>query len=57
MGGPSRLFSHALGFGILEALIAALIFAYVQRTDAFILYGEIARSEKNKSKCKSIATA
>ena len=31
---------HVLGFGILEALITALIFAYIQRTDSSLLYGE-----------------
>jgi cobalt/nickel transport system permease protein len=39
---------HALGFSILEALITAFIFAYIQRTDTSILYGEESRSLKKK---------
>jgi cobalt/nickel transport system permease protein len=37
-----------IGFGILEAVITALIFAYIQRTDASILYGEKPQSPDNK---------
>jgi cobalt/nickel transport system permease protein len=40
---------HALGFSILEALITALIFAYIQRTDTSVLYSERSRSLKKES--------
>lgn len=46
---PAMLLEHILGFAILEALITALIFAYIQRTDTSLLYGEKSRSQKNKS--------
>lgn len=46
---PAMLLEHILGFAILEALITALIFAYIQRTDASLLYGEKSRSQKKKS--------
>jgi cobalt/nickel transport system permease protein len=45
---PAMVLEHALGFGILEALITALIFAYVQRTDTTLLYGEKAATQKKK---------
>ncbi|VVB63598.1 Cobalt transport protein CbiM [uncultured archaeon] len=45
---PAMVLEHALGFSILEALITALIFAYIQRTDASILYGEKSGLQKNK---------
>lgn len=45
---PAMVLEHALGFGILEALITALIFAYIQKTDTSILYGEGSRSLKKK---------
>ena len=44
----AMVLEHALGFGILEALITALIFAYIQKTDISILYGEESRSLKKK---------
>jgi cobalt/nickel transport system permease protein len=37
-----------IGFGILEAVITALIFAYIQKADASILYGEKPQSPDNK---------
>ena len=43
---PAMVLEHALGFGILEELITALIFAYIQKTDTSILYGEESRSLK-----------
>jgi cobalt/nickel transport system permease protein len=52
---PAMVLEHALGFGILEALITALIFAYLQRTDTSLLYGE--KSETHKSKMKNAITA
>lgn len=47
---PAMVLEHALGFSILEALITALIFVYIQRTDTSILYGEISEAQKNKIK-------
>ncbi len=47
---PAMVTEHALGFSILEALITALIFAYIQRTDTSILYGETSEAQKNKMK-------
>ncbi len=47
---PAMVLEHALGFSILEALITALIFAYIQRTDSSILYGEESDVQKNKNK-------
>jgi cobalt/nickel transport system permease protein len=52
---PAMVLEHALGFSILEALITALIFAYIQRTDTSILYGE--RSELQKNRMKKAAPA
>ena len=40
----------ALGFGILEALITSLIFAYIQRTDTTLLYGEMSKARKSRVK-------
>lgn len=47
---PAMVGEHALGFSFLEALITALIFAYIQRTDTTILYGENSPSQKKKQK-------
>jgi cobalt/nickel transport system permease protein len=52
---PAMVLEHALGFGILEALVTALIFAYIQRTDTTILYGEESRSSMRKSKAAASA--
>ncbi len=52
---PAMVLEHALGFSILEALVTALIFAYIQRTDSSILYEE--KSETQKSKNKKAAPA
>ena len=35
---PAMLIEHAFGFSILEGLVTALIFAYIQKTDASLLY-------------------
>jgi cobalt/nickel transport system permease protein len=45
---PSMVLEHALVFGILEALITAIIFAYIQRTDTSVVYGEKSKEEMNK---------
>jgi cobalt/nickel transport system permease protein len=47
---PAMVLEHVLGFSILEALVTALIFAYIQRTDASILYGAPSEDKKNKNK-------
>ena len=47
---PAMVLEHALGFSILEALITALIFAYIQRTDASLFYGVKSEAQKNKTK-------
>ncbi|MDD4161996.1 MAG: energy-coupling factor ABC transporter permease, partial [Methanothrix sp.] len=45
---PAMLLEHVFGFSILEALITGLIFAYIQRTDASLLYGEKSAAQKMK---------
>jgi cobalt/nickel transport system permease protein len=45
---PAMVLEHVLGFSIIEALVTALIFAYIQKTDTSILYGEESISKKNK---------
>jgi cobalt/nickel transport system permease protein len=52
---PAMVLEHAFGFSILEGLITALIFAYIQRTDTSLLYGE--KSEAQKAKMKNVVTA
>lgn len=47
---PAMLLEHIFGFGILEAVITALIFAYIQRTDTTLLYGEGEKKSKKKSR-------
>lgn len=44
----AMLLEHIFGFGILEALITALIYAYIQRTDTSILYKEKSRLQKDE---------
>lgn len=46
---PAMLLEHALGFSILEALVTALIFAYVQKTDVSVLYGQDSASRKEEA--------
>lgn len=52
---PAMLIEHVFGFAILEALITALIFGYIQRTDTSLLYG--AELFRLKSKSKNAAPA
>jgi cobalt/nickel transport system permease protein len=47
---PAMLLEHVLGFGILEAVITALIFIYIQKTDTSLLYGSKTRLQDSKSK-------
>jgi cobalt/nickel transport system permease protein len=46
----AMVIEHVLGFGFLEALITALIFAYIRRTDTSLIYGEISEAQKNEMK-------
>ncbi|HPT18652.1 MAG TPA: cobalt transporter CbiM [Methanothrix sp.] len=52
---PAMVLEHALGFSILEALVTALIFAYIQKTDTSLLYGEA--DSKKKKRMKNVSTA
>ena len=52
---PAMFLEHALGFGILEALITALIFAYIQRTDTSLIYGEMSEARKSRIKDGALA--
>lgn len=47
---PAMVLEHVLGFSILEALVTALVFAYIQRTDPSILYENVAGLRKSKIK-------
>lgn len=46
---PAMALEHILGFSIIEALVTALIFAYIQRTDTSILYGEESQLQQKKT--------
>jgi cobalt/nickel transport system permease protein len=52
---PAMVLEHALGFGILEALVTALIFAYLQKADPALL--ETGTRGAQKRKTISSATA
>ncbi|VVB62962.1 Cobalt transport protein CbiM [uncultured archaeon] len=52
---PAMVLEHALGFSILEAMITALIFAYIQRTDTTLFYGEKSEAQRNKMKKAALA--
>jgi len=52
---PAMFLEHALGFGMLEALITALIFAYIQRTDTSLIYGEMSEARKSRIKDGALA--
>jgi cobalt/nickel transport system permease protein len=52
---PAMLIEHLFGFSILESLITALIFSYIQRTDTSILYGENSVLDRNKIKKAALA--
>ena len=47
---PAMVLEHALVFSILEALITALIFVYIQRTDTSVFYGETSETQKSRIK-------
>jgi len=46
---PAMVLEHAFAFSILEALITAVIFAYIQRTDASVFYGEKSDAEIDRT--------
>ena len=46
---PAMVLEHALAFSILEALITAIIFAYILRTDTSVFYGEKSEAEINRT--------
>ncbi len=52
---PAMVLEHALAFSILEAGVTAIIFAYIQRTDTSVFYGEKSEVEMNKIKQGIIA--
>ena len=47
---PAMVLEHVLGFSFLEGLVTALIFAYIQKTDTSMLYGEESSMQKKKIK-------
>jgi cobalt/nickel transport system permease protein len=47
---PAMLLEHVLGFSFLEALVTALIYAYIQKTDPSILYEVVQKSRGKKSR-------
>ena len=47
---PAMLLEHIFGFSILEAVITALIFVYIQKTDSSLLYGEKETALERKRK-------
>lgn len=47
---PAMLLEHVLGFSFLEALVTALIYGYIQKTDPSILYEEIKKSKRAKTR-------
>ncbi len=52
---PAMVLEHSLAFSILEAVVTAIIFAYIQRTDTSVFYGEKSEVEMNKIKQGIIA--
>jgi len=49
---PAMVLERALAFSILEALITAIIFAYIQRIDTSVFYGEKFEAEINRIEMK-----
>jgi len=52
---PAMVLEHVFAFSILEAVITAIIFAYIQRTDTSVFYGEKSEVEMDKIKREVIA--
>jgi len=46
---PAMILEHVLAFGFVEAIVTALIFSYIQKTDTSILFGDETRANRNKS--------
>jgi cobalt/nickel transport system permease protein len=46
---PAMILEHVLAFGFVEAIVTALIFSYIQKTDTSILFGDQSRANRNKS--------
>jgi cobalt/nickel transport system permease protein len=46
---PAMILEHVLGFGFVEAIVTALIFSYIQKTDTSILFGDQSRANRDKS--------
>ena len=46
---PAMILEHVLAFGFVEAIVTALIFTYIQKTDTSILFGDKSRANRNKS--------
>ena len=46
---PAMVLEYALGFGFIEALVTALIFAYIQRTDSSLLMESTTKASKTKT--------
>jgi cobalt/nickel transport system permease protein len=46
---PAMVLEHILGFGFVEAIVTALIFAYIQKTDTSILFEDKSHANRNKS--------
>lgn len=53
---PAMVLEHALAFSILEALVTAIIFAYIQRTDASAFYGEKSEADINRNEINRVVT-
>lgn len=51
---PAMVLEHAFAFSILEALITAVIFTYIQRTDTSVFYGETSENQMKKNKKAAI---
>ncbi len=47
---PAMILEHILAFGFIEALVTALIVAYIQRTDSSLLVENAASAKASKSK-------
>ncbi len=50
---PAMVLEYALVFGFIEALVTALIFAYIQRTDSSLLVESATKSKASKSKASA----
>jgi cobalt/nickel transport system permease protein len=53
---PAMVLEHAMAFSILEALLTAIIFTYIQRTDTSVFYGEKSEAGINRTELKREVT-